>query len=105
MLSSLVSTVGIKERVDELVSADDIRVLKPDAALYGHAATRVGVPVDRIAHVTAHWMDVQGAVHAGMQGVWLDRGGRWPSFGPEPDLTVESVPELCGRLGVRATDG
>lgn len=101
MLESLVETVGIESSVEALVSADEIRTFKPAAELYEHTASRLDTPVERIAHVTAHWMDVQGATNAGMQGVWLNRGGgEWTSFGSEPSLVVESLDELCGRLGV-----
>jgi 2-haloacid dehalogenase len=101
MLESLVATLGVEDSVDELVSAHEIRTLKPDTALYEHAADRLGVPTARVVHVTAHWMDVMGADHAGMRGVHLDRaGGGWPSFGPEPTATVGSLAALCTRLGV-----
>ena len=42
--------------------------------LYRHAAARTGTLVDRIAHVSALFYDVLGAVHAGMTGARLDRG-------------------------------
>ncbi|MFB6206501.1 MAG: haloacid dehalogenase type II [Haloglomus sp.] len=99
MLDSLVDTVGIEASVAELVSADEIRTFKPAAELYEHAAERLGTPVERVAHVTAHWMDVQGASKAGMQGVWLRRGdGDWTSFSGEPSIVVESLDALCDRL-------
>jgi len=101
MLDSLVAAAGIEESVVELASAHDIRTLKPARELYEHAASLVDRPPERVAHVTGHWMDVQGAMHAGMQGIYLDRGGRqWPSFGPEPTLTVDSLEEFCEKLGV-----
>lgn len=101
MLESLLEATGLGDSIAELVSAHDIRTLKPARELYEHAATRVGNPPDRIAHVSAHWMDVQGAMHAGMQGIFLDRAGKhWPSFGPEPTCTVDSLSELCDRLNV-----
>lgn len=101
MLTSLVETTGIDESVDTVVSADSIRTFKPAAELYDHAATELGVPVDRLAHVTAHWLDVQGAENAGMQGVWLNRGdAAWTAFGGEPSLVVESLDELCACLDV-----
>jgi len=99
MLDSLVESAGIADAVDTLVSADEIQTLKPARALYDHAATRLHTDPGRIAHVTAHWMDVQGAMHAGMQGVFLARDGDlWPSFGPEPSLAVDSLDALCDRL-------
>lgn len=99
MLDALVATAGIADSVDTVVSADEIRTLKPARALYDHAATRVDTPPEHIAHATAHWMDVQGAIHAGMASVFLDRGdGQWPSFGPGPSLVVESLDDLCDRL-------
>ena len=100
MLESLVESTGIEGSVAELVSADDVRTLKPARELYDHAAERVDTEPERIAHVTAHWMDVQGATNAGMQGVFLARDGEgWPSFGPAPSLTVDSLAALCARLG------
>ena len=101
MLDGLAASAGIEETVTELVSADEIQRLKPARELYEHTATRLGVEPDRIAHVTAHWVDVQGGMNAGMQGVHLRRegtGGEWPSFGPEPTLAVDSFGALCERL-------
>jgi 2-haloacid dehalogenase len=99
MLASLVETTGIEDAVHERISADTVRTFKPASALYEHAADRLGVRPDRVAHVTAHWMDVQGAANAGMQGVWLNRGGEeWTAFGDEPAAVVDSLDALCARL-------
>ena len=102
MLEALAESAGIADSIAELVSAHETRTLKPARELYEHAAARVGTPAGRVAHVTAHWVDVQGGMNAGMQGVHLQRadtGGEWPSFGPEPTLAVDSFEELCDRLG------
>ncbi len=99
MLESLVESTGIADYVAAVVSADELRTFKPDAALYEHAADRVDTPIDTVAHVAAHWMDVQGAGHAGMQGVWIDRAGDpWPTFDGEPALVIDSILELCDLL-------
>jgi 2-haloacid dehalogenase len=99
MLDSLVESAGVEGTVAELVSAHDVRTLKPARELYEHAAARLDLPPARLAHVTCHWLDVQGAMNAGMQGVFLDRGGiQWPSFGPPPTLTAESIDGVCDRL-------
>lgn len=100
MLDALVESADLGAFVAELVSADDVRRLKPASRLYEHAADRLDVPAEQVAHVTAHWMDVQGATHAGMQGVWLAREGTsFASFDGDPHLTVESMADLCDRLG------
>ncbi|MFC5973609.1 haloacid dehalogenase type II [Halomarina salina] len=99
MLDSLVESLGVGETVSECVSADEIRTFKPSRELYDHAATRLDGTVESVAHVTAHWMDVQGATNAGMQGVWLNRtGGEWTAFGSDPSLVVDSLDDLCDLL-------
>jgi len=102
MLASLVDSAGIGDTVAEVVSAHDVRRLKPASVLYEHAAAVLERPPERIAHVTAHWMDVQGAMHAGLAGIHLRRpetpSPPWPSFGPEPTLSVASIDAVCERL-------
>ncbi|MFC7141473.1 haloacid dehalogenase type II [Halosimplex aquaticum] len=101
MLDSLVAHADIEGLVADTISADEVELFKPHAELYRHAAERTGTPVAELAHVTALWFDVMGAQHAGMQGVRVDRKGDPPeTFGPEPDLTIETFDELVAALGV-----
>ena len=89
MLDSMVEHAGVGDLLADTISADEVETFKPDSALYRHAAARTGTPIDEIAHATAGWFDVQGAAHAGMQGVWVDRkDDPWVTFDGEPDLTV-----------------
>ena len=100
MLDSLVDHADIDDLIADTISADEVELFKPHADLYRHTAERVGEPVDALAHVTALWFDVMGAAHAGMQGVWVDRKGDPPeTFGPEPDLTIETFYDLAATLG------
>ncbi|WP_135365203.1 haloacid dehalogenase type II [Halosimplex halophilum] len=99
MLESLVDHADIGDLVADTISADEVETFKPHVDLYRHAAERVGEPVEQLAHVTALWFDVMGAQHAGMQGVWVDRKGDPPeTFGPEPDLTIETFHDLVTAL-------
>lgn len=99
MLDSLVDVAGIDDLLATTVSADEIRRHKPAVELYEHAADRLDVAPDGIVHVSNGQVDVMGAVHAGMQGVWLNRQGNPPDpFGPDPDLAVDSIEELVDRL-------
>ena len=99
MLTSMVEQAEIHSVITETISADEISTFKPSVDIYRHAAARTGTPIENIAHVAGPSFDVQGAMHAGMQGVWLDRtGSPWDGFAPDPDLRVESFDEIADRL-------
>ncbi|ELY79334.1 haloacid dehalogenase type II [Natrinema pallidum] len=99
MLESMVDHAGIGDLLVDTISADELETFKPDVELYRHAAGRTGTPLDELVHVSALWFDVQGAIHAGMQGVWLDRKGTpWEPFGDEPDLIAEGLAAVADRL-------
>jgi len=101
MLASMVEHAGIEDLLVDTISADEVATFKPNVELYRHAAARAGTPVDRIAHVSALFYDVLGASHAGMTGVWLDRGkGPWDDFAGDPDATITDVRDLGAALGV-----
>lgn len=99
MLDALIDGAGIGSLVDETVSADEIELFKPAAGFYEHAADRLDTPVDEIVHVGAGWGDILGCMHAGMQGVRVDRFGTpWPTFAGSPDATIDSLTEIDGLL-------
>jgi len=99
MLDSMVAHAGIGDLLADTISADEVERFKPDSALYRHAAARTGTPIDEIAHATAGWFDVQGAIHAGMQGVWVDHeDDPWVPFDGEPHLTVADFHGLADAL-------
>ena len=101
MLSSMVDHAGIGGYLVDTISADEVATFKPATALYRHAAARTGTPVDRIAHVSALFYDVLGASHAGMTGVWLDRGKvPWDDFAGDPDAVVSDIREVGPTLDV-----
>ncbi|MFC6836186.1 haloacid dehalogenase type II [Halomarina ordinaria] len=99
MLESMVEAAAIEDVVADLISAHEIRTFKPDVDIYRHAAARTGTPIDAIAHVAGPTFDVQGAMHAGMQGVWIDRDrGPWDPSVERPDLVVETFFEFADEI-------
>lgn len=99
MLASMVEGAGIGDLIEDTISAHELETFKPAPELYRHAAGRAGTPIDGIVHVSALWFDVQGAVHAGMNGAWLDRtGDPEEPFGPDPDIVVGGLDELADVL-------
>lgn len=99
MLESMVKHAEIEGIITDTISAHEIQTFKPDADIYRHAAGRTGTPIDAIAHVAGPTFDVLGAMSAGMQGVWINRGDEaWDPFDREPDLTITSFHELVHEL-------
>jgi 2-haloacid dehalogenase len=101
MLDSMVEKADIGDLLTDTISADEIETFKPHPEIYRHAAGQTGTPIEEIAHVSAGWFDVQGAKHAGMQAVWVNRDGDpFVTYGPQPDLAVESFLEFADELSV-----
>lgn len=101
MLDSMIEIAEIGDIIDGYISADEIERYKPDAELYEYAARSVDTPIEEIAHTSAAWFDVQGAINAGMQGVWINRkDDPWVRFGEQPDLTIKSFHELADTLEI-----
>jgi 2-haloacid dehalogenase len=101
MLATMVEQADVGDLLVDTVSADEVETFKPHPEIYRHAAGRTGTPIDRIAHVSAGWFDVHGSKSVGMQAVWVNRdGGPFVTYGPRPDLEVESFLEFADELGV-----
>jgi 2-haloacid dehalogenase len=102
MLASMVESAGIGDLLADTISADEVERFKPDPAVYRHGAARTGTPIDRVLHVAGPSFDVLGAMHAGMQAAWLDRGDvPWEDFaGRDPDLRAGTLGDVADALGV-----
>ncbi|MFU8868714.1 MAG: HAD family hydrolase [Natronococcus sp.] len=100
MLDSMVEGAAIGDLLEGTISASELETFKPAPELYRHAAGRTGTSIGEIAHVSALWFDVQGAVHAGMGSAWLGRkGDPAEPFGPDPDVVVDGLDKLADVLG------
>jgi len=102
MLRHLVEAADLGELISDTISADEIETYKPDPAIYRHAASRIGTPIEDILHVSGGSMrDVWGAKHAGMKTGWLARPEQNLSreqLGRDPDITIETLYDLADRL-------
>ena len=93
---TLLEAAGIRDRFEALLSVQDAEAWKPAAAPYHHAARACGVPASELALVAVHPWDVDGAVRAGLQGVWVNRSeGHYPAIFTDPTHTVASIDALA----------
>lgn len=101
VLDSMIERAGIGDLIEDTISAEEIEAYKPDPRIYEHAAERIGTPIENVVHVATPWYDIYGAIHAGMQGVWMNRNDLpWDRFDGTPDRIVDSFAELQAALDV-----
>ena len=90
---------GLDGLVDDALSADEVRQLKPGPKPYHLVAERAGVDISAVRLVAAHSWDVSGALAAGAKAAFVARQGMVPSpIGAQPDLVVADLRELANYL-------
>jgi 2-haloacid dehalogenase len=94
---------GIGEHFERVMSADEVRSLKPAPAPYAAVAGQFGVELGAVRLVAAHWWDVTGALRAGCRAAFVARPGMVPSpLEPRPDIAAGDIDEVV--TTILATD-
>ncbi|MER7820438.1 HAD family hydrolase [Streptomyces sp. NPDC096153] len=88
--------LGVRDRFEAVVCAAELGVAKPQAAAFHAACEALRLPPEEVAYVGDHPdIDAEGAVAAGLTGIWLDRGG----LGGRPELIrITGLAELPALL-------
>jgi 2-haloacid dehalogenase len=99
MLQVGVEAAGLHERIDYLISVDEVRVFKPLPAVYALAERHLGMPRDRMLFVSSNCWDAAGAKAFGLPVAWVNRAGApLDRLGETPDLVVRDLVELADRI-------
>jgi 2-haloacid dehalogenase len=90
---------GLRDLLEAVFSADEVRALKPAAAPYRMVADRTGVPVGDVRLVAAHGWDIAGALAAGCRAAFVARPGAvvYP-HGPQPDVVGPDLAAVADAL-------
>ena len=90
---------GIAPFLDNIISVDEVKSLKPAASVYRHAAGVMGVDVSRTRLIAAHAWDVAGAMSAGCKAAFIARPGMVlnPLFAP-PDVVAPNLLQLADQI-------
>lgn len=90
---------GIRGLFDGVVSADEVRALKPAPAPYRLVAERHGVEVGAVRLVAAHSWDISGALAAGAKAAFVARPGMVLSpIGAQPDIVGSDIAEVVDAI-------
>ena len=94
-----IANAGLAELFDDVLSADEVRQLKPGPRPYRLVADRTGVELGAVTLVAAHAWDVSGALAAGARAAFIARPGMVPSpLGDQPDLVARDLADLARLL-------
>lgn len=91
---------GLDEHFDAVVVSAELGTAKPDATIFKHALSQLGADANHAVMVgDSLARDVDGAIAAGLQGVWINRQGR-SRPDDRPDLVeVSALSDLPAVLG------
>lgn len=94
-----VTNAGIREHFDRVMSADDVRRLKPAREPYLSVAGAYGVDASQLRLVAAHAWDVSGALSAGCRAAFVARPGMVLSpIGAQPDIVGADLGAVVDRI-------
>ena len=90
---------GLRDLLEDVYSADEVRKLKPAPEPYRMVAERTGVPVGDVRLVAAHGWDIAGALAAGCRAAFVARPGAvlYP-HGPQPDVIAPDLARIADAL-------
>ncbi|HJV09664.1 MAG TPA: HAD-IA family hydrolase [Acidimicrobiales bacterium] len=95
----LLARGGLDAFVETTVTAEDVQEWKPASDAYALAADQQGVPLQRMAMVSAHPWDLLGAKQAGLVTGWCNRtGATFPATFAKPDVTGVDMVEVVEKL-------
>jgi 2-haloacid dehalogenase len=90
---------GLRACFEQVLSADQVRRLKPAPEPYRMVAEQFGVPVSDLRLVAAHAWDVSGALAVGCRAAFVRRPGMVPSpIGPQPDMVGRDMGDIARQI-------
>ena len=95
MLEAAVASSGLAGQFTHLLSADLVKVYKPDPRVYALACNALGLPKEAIVFVSSNSFDVMGAKAYGFQVAWVNRTNtQADELGLAADIVLSRLDEL-----------
>jgi 2-haloacid dehalogenase len=90
---------GLADRFEAILSADQVRALKPRPEPYHLVARSFAVDPSEVRLVAAHAWDISGALAAGCRAAFVRRPGKVLSpIGEQPDIAGDDLLEVAERI-------
>jgi 2-haloacid dehalogenase len=95
MLEAAVASSGLAGQFTHILSADLVKVYKPDPRVYELAPKAFGLPREAIVFVSSNSFDVMGAKAYGFQVAWINRAqAQADELGLAADIMLSRLDEL-----------
>ena len=95
MLEAAVESSRLAGKFAHILSADQLKVYKPDPRVYALVPAALGLPKEGTAFVSSNSFDVMGAKAYGFQVVWVNRThAQADALGIAPDFVLSRLDEL-----------
>ena len=102
MLEGAVTSAGIGEYLDAVLSVQDVGVFKPDARVYDMVGARFGCAASEVLFVSSNGWDAACAASYGFQTAWVNRAGepmdRLPGKPAHVLKDLTTIPALAEEL-------
>lgn len=99
MLAGAVSSAGVGEYLDDVLSVEDVGIFKPHRSVYQLVPDRFDCTPDQVLFVSSNGWDAAFAAGFGFRCVWVNRSGEPMDHLPwRPDKTLRdltTIPELA----------
>jgi len=95
---ALLERAELSDLVKEVVSVDEVKLSKPRAEIYLHAADQAGVEPAELALVAAHPWDINGAAAVGLVTAYLTADRPYSRAMRAPVMEGATLPELARQL-------
>ena len=94
MLTQAFAKAGLSDRLDCILSAEDVRIFKPAPQIYQLGADKYNAPPDQILFVSSNGWDACAASQFGFRTIWANRGQMPIEKLPNPPDHI--IPDLRG---------
>ncbi len=100
MLHGAVTSAGIGDRLDDVISVEEVGVFKPASIVYDLVQKRFGGERSDILFVSSNGWDAAAAAAYGFDTAWVNRAGdpidRLPGTPTHVLTNLEAIPEIAG---------
>ena len=99
MLAPLVTNSGLDVVLDAVLSVDELKIYKPDPAVYQLAVDRLVIAKEAIGFVSSNCWDACGAKSFGFHTCWINRAGApLDALDATPDHTIARLTDLAALI-------